>query len=122
MPDAVWLNYSALGSGYNDCGTCGATVPWKNQKQHENFHKTFSNLREDNMSNVTWCDPGNHAFKTGTPGAIHFEGTQVNAEGKSESVSTDACPEHNPYAESSVKDNAQRLRLTAEAEQELNNG
>lgn len=71
------------------------------------------------MSNVMWCDPGDHSFKANAPGSVHFQGTQVDENGIRQTVDTDACAEHNPYAPESTKDDVQRRRLTAQAEAEL---
>jgi hypothetical protein len=87
---------------------------------HTNFHKTFTNRSDGNMSSVLWCDPGNHAFKAGSPGSVHFQGTQVNGDGADESVNTDACAVHNPYAPKDVKEREEKKMLTAQVEEELN--
>jgi hypothetical protein len=101
------------------CGNCGAVVIWRDMKQHEAFHATFSNRIGQDMSKVLWCDPGNHAFKAGSPGSVNFQGTQIDEDGMTRTVDTDACAEHNPYAPQNLKDDSIRRRLTAEAEHEL---
>jgi len=46
------------------------------------------------MSNVKWCDPGEHAFKAGVPGSQSFSGTSVDESGNIVQMSMDACPDH----------------------------
>jgi hypothetical protein len=122
----VWVN---VGNGVYpefqlgrimQCGDCGAICTVSTRQQHENFHKIYSHRRNASMSNVLWCDPGNHAFKAGAAGSIHFQGSQIDDDGKTVTVDTDACAEHNPHAPKATRENAERMRLTAEAEQELN--
>lgn len=48
------------------------------------------------MSTVTWCDPGNHAFKTSAPGSVHFEGAETDENGRETNTSIDACVDHRP--------------------------
>jgi hypothetical protein len=85
----VWLNNGK-------CGNCGANVDYRDRNQHENFHKTFSNRKDDTMSNVLWCDYGDHAFKRGTPGSASFDATSVDDNGQNVNATMDACPTHNP--------------------------
>lgn len=99
MPDPVWLTSGPIASsrGYlNECGTCGALVPNPNVTQHINFHRTFSNRKGDDMSNVLWCDPGDHAFKKGAPGSMHFDGSSIGEDGSTIDQSMDMCADHNP--------------------------
>lgn len=117
MPDAVWLTTSSYGSGYNDCGTCGATVRWGNKRQHENFHKNYSYRRDGEVSNVTWCDYGDHAFKTGEKGSASFAGTEFGNNGQPIEVRMDACNKHNPMA---VQREAEQYSLSSEEYRELN--
>lgn len=49
------------------------------------------------MSKVLWCDPGNHAFKAGSPGSIHFQGSSVGDNGEQINSDVDACIDHNPF-------------------------
>lgn len=72
------------------------------------------------MSTVLWCDKGDHAFKAGVPGALHFTGTQTDEDGRQVDMTQDICPEHNPYAPVKLRENAERKTLTAKAEEELN--
>lgn len=102
------------------CNICWAVVYPSTMKPHEEFHNSYTNRKDGNMSSVLWCDPGNHAFKAGSPGAIHLNGTQQDENGIQVSIDTDACGEHNPYAPKAVQEQEQRYRLTAEAEAELN--
>jgi hypothetical protein len=104
------------------CSICQGLVTSVTQEGHNNFHATFTNRTDGKMSNVLWCDNGNHAFKAGAPGAIHFEGTQQDENGSPVTVVTDACAIHNPFAPKDVKDSEERKMLTAEVEEELTNG
>lgn len=79
-----------------ECFDCGAFVPTLNIGQHDNFHKTFSNRKGDDVSSVAWCDFGGHAFKKSEPGAFHGS-IQVNDEnGHPRNEETDGCSQHNP--------------------------
>lgn len=96
MPDAVWSGYDAnIPNGFLLCITCGAYATPKTEAQHVNFHKTFSNLRSEDMSKVSWCDYGNHPFKAGETGSASFEGTEFD-DGVPRLTTMDACSEHNP--------------------------
>jgi hypothetical protein len=110
MSNNVWLDRSERGSGFTDCGSCGASVAWKNRIQHENFHKTFGHRRET-VSNVKWCDSGNHAFKAGVDGSASFEGVNY-VDGKPVSATQDVCPKHNPYNVTVDIENAVNKQLT----------
>jgi len=118
--DVIWLTEtiaSSAGTLYR-CGNCGAAVPGKNTRQHEDFHQTFSNRKDDSMSTVLWCDPGNHAFKKGAPGSLHFEGELVNEEtGMTENQSMDACVDHNP-----MRINTSHIVKELQAEYPVNGG
>lgn len=46
------------------------------------------------MSNVLWCDPGDHPFKAGMPGSQRFNGTTIGEEGEVINALMDACPDH----------------------------
>lgn len=50
------------------------------------------------MSEVKWCDPGDHAFKAGTKGAQSMSMTVQEEDEKGNPVpklvAFDACPEH----------------------------
>jgi hypothetical protein len=46
------------------------------------------------MGVALWCDPGDHAFKGGTPGSQSFMGTEVDDEGKEKNVQVNVCPDH----------------------------
>lgn len=48
------------------------------------------------MSKVLWCDPGKHAFKAGSPGSLHLDGSTVGDNGQDENQTMDACAQHNP--------------------------
>ncbi len=112
MPEAIWgSNYDpTVPDGHIACYTCGANVPARNRVQHENFHKTFSNLRGENVSNVAWCDYGDHAFKKGEEGSASFEGTEW-IDGKPVNNTMDACGKHNPM---NVSREAAKYAITSE--------
>lgn len=113
MPDAVWgQNYNPnVPNGYRECFTCGAHVPTSNRVQHENFHKTFSNIREQDMSQVAWCDYGDHAFKRGSEGSASFQGTEFDGNGVAINTTMDACGKHNPL---NVSREAAKYSITSE--------
>jgi hypothetical protein len=111
MNNVTWLSRSELGSGWQDCGTCGATVQWSKQSQHENFHKTFSNRIGDDMSNVSWCDYGDHAFKRGAEGSASFSGTEYDSAGRPVDTKMDTCSDHNPL---NIQRNADRLQISTQ--------
>lgn len=46
------------------------------------------------MSNVKWCDIGEHAFKAGAPGSQTITGTEWDEDGNSLQVQQDVCPDH----------------------------
>lgn len=48
------------------------------------------------MSNVSWCDYGNHAFKKGVPGSSNFTANVTGEDGSMQTQNLDACPDHNP--------------------------
>ena len=77
------------------CGICNAMVPPDGIPGHDAFHEGMI-PREDYlaMSNVLWCDPGDHAFKAGMPGSQRFNGTVIGEDGESITQLMDACPEH----------------------------
>jgi hypothetical protein len=115
VPDAQWLPGGVRGMFH--CATCGASTLRENLTQHENFHKTYTYRRDGEMSNVSWCDYGDHAFKTGSTGAASFEVSEINDEGQSVRTTMDACGEHNPL---NVRREAARYQLTPEAYEVLN--
>lgn len=55
---------------------------------------TDNEIGNATMSNVLWCDPGNHAFKAGQPGSQSFQGTTRDEEGNPIRIEMDACSEH----------------------------
>lgn len=119
MPDAIWSgNYDPdVPNGFRKCLTCGACVTPGDMRQHENFHKTFTNLRSEDMSRVSWCDYGDHAFKSGESGSASFEGTEYDSNGVPISKTMDACSSHNPL---NVAKEAAKYALTPAAYDELN--
>lgn len=75
------------------CTECNAIVIPQNSEGHTAFHNG-NNERVTNMSNVLWCDPGNHAFKRGEPGSQSFNGTFIDENGITQAQNMDACSEH----------------------------
>lgn len=83
---------------------------------HQEMHKMMDHMskeltelyRRDKMSQVMWCDPGNHAVKADVPGSARYMIEQVvedspefreDTYGRSNPVKRldqFACPEHNP--------------------------
>lgn len=125
VPDPMYIDPSSdlmrdLERGrYWECATCGSAVANSRKQQHSNFHKTFTNRSDGNMSGAMWCDPGNHAFKNGAEGSVHFQGTQTGEGGRTETVNIDACAAHNPYNSNS---DVQLKALESAASEELHNG
>jgi hypothetical protein len=121
MATSTWIpvNITVSTSRCDQCGTCGSIVPYANRTQHTNFHATFTNRKDGNMSSVLWCDKGDHAFNAKAPGSAHFEGTQIDENGANVFVTQDICAEHNPNAPVSTQHRAQLTRLTNEASDEL---
>jgi hypothetical protein len=79
-----------------DCFECGAIIQRTAITQHNNYHATFGHRKQADMSQVSWCDPGNHAFKAGIDGSASFEGVNY-VDGKPVNARQDVCPKHNPY-------------------------
>ena len=73
--------------------SCGNTEPY-DAHIAEYIAGQLPQLRGVTVSDVKWCDAGNHAFKAGTPGSQTFRGTYVNEEGMSVVANIDTCPEH----------------------------
>jgi hypothetical protein len=91
------IAYSAIHDRMLWCNTChGFFIP-SLRAEHEQFHKSYTNRTDGTMSSVTWCDPGNHAFKTGEPGSAHWEANTVGEDGAHTNGSMDACGKHNPF-------------------------
>ena len=120
-PDSTLMREIERGR-YWQCATCGSAVADSNQIQHDNFHKTFTNRSDGNMSAVLWCDLGNHAFKAGMPGSAQLTGTITNDEGRQETVTQDSCAVHNytNYNSGKVTQGAIDQQATANASDELN--
>lgn len=78
------------------CNTCHGFFPRELKREHEDFHRNYTNRSDGNMSTVLWCDPGDHAFKNGAPGSVHFKGSEVDNDGNETNTSIDACHEHRP--------------------------
>jgi hypothetical protein len=103
---------------YSECTVCGSTVALGRYVQHTNFHKTFTNRLDQKMATAMWCDTGNHAFKAGAAGSIHFQGSQTGEDGRTTTVDIDACAAHNPYNNDKK---AELKALEATASDELHN-
>jgi len=74
------------------CFKCGATVAHVNMHDHSNWHSEVE--KGIQVSKVLWCDPGDHAFKANTPGAMSFTGQQTDEKGVPQTVSMDVCGVH----------------------------
>jgi hypothetical protein len=83
---------------HGTCTNCGATVESRDKTQHNNWHATFIHRSEVKdgliMSQVAWCDPGDHAFKKNSPGAQSLDIMQRDDEGEAERVTLDICGAH----------------------------
>lgn len=79
------------------CIDCNAVVPMSRQGMHNDYHDSYTNRKDGNMSSVLWCDRGDHAFKAGSPGAVHFQGTETDEHGVEHTTNVDACVKHNPF-------------------------
>ncbi len=93
----TYVRIDRFGFGFLQCGSCQAIIEPKMIQYHNNFHETFSNRIGQDMSRVLWCDPGNHAFKAGSPGSVNFQGSQTEENGAVTTTDVDACAEHNPF-------------------------
>lgn len=74
------------------CVKCGATVYQRDMNHHSNWHTEVE--KGIQVSNVKWCDPGDHAFKANTPGAVSFTGQQNDDQGIPQTVQMDVCGVH----------------------------
>jgi hypothetical protein len=82
------------------CSMCSADVESGDRSAHEAFHANYVHADSIQngrvMSNVLWCDYGDHAFKAGAPGSGDFEGTYYAEDGTPVREKRHACGEHNP--------------------------
>lgn len=79
------------------CSLCNALVQNTEETRyaHEMFHEHWIPKAEVNaMSDVKWCDPGDHAFKAGCPGSQSMTGSEVDADGIARQVNMHACAQH----------------------------
>jgi hypothetical protein len=60
--------------------------------QHSKWHTDVE--RGIQMSKVAWCDPGDHAFKANSPGAMSFTGQQTDENGYPQTINMDVCGVH----------------------------
>ncbi len=104
---------------YQYCADCNGIIVDSRREAHNNFHATFTNRKDGNMSSVLWCDPGDHAFKSNAPGSVHFEGEERDENGTLVSTSIDACVLHRPDRKPNPNSDAVRQALTIEAANEL---
>jgi len=77
------------------CYKCGATVRRPEMHKHSNWHVEVE--KGIQVSKVSWCDPGDHAFKANTPGAMSFTGQQNDDNGVPQTVSMDVCGVHSGH-------------------------
>lgn len=73
------------------------------RQQHAIWHRTImavalTQVRKANqtMSDVKWCDLGDHAFKAGVEGSGGYTGTQYGPDGAAHQGRIDHCPNHKP--------------------------
>jgi hypothetical protein len=55
------------------------------------------------MSNVAWCDPGDHAFKAGSPGSVDYTASIREDNGNKVTQTMDACGDHSPFRNEATK-------------------
>lgn len=79
------------------CNTCHGFFTVELMREHEQFHRSYTNRTDGKVSNVSWCDPGSHSFKAGSPGSVHWQGEQVGDDGGTTRADMDACRNHNPF-------------------------
>lgn len=104
------------------CYKCGATVPRQNMNQHSDWHAEIE--KGIQVSTVKWCDPGDHAFKANTPGAMSFTGQQNDENGIPQTVQMDVCGVHsgNIFATPQQQENARLRELESRYRQETIDG
>lgn len=75
------------------CLECAALVPNDKleKESHENYHEQ---QRSRTVSQVNWCDVGEHAYKANEPGSQSFQGTEYDANGDARQVRKDVCATH----------------------------
>lgn len=94
MPYGPPLNNTNTGMhSLTRCLECAALVPNNagEKLSHENYHQQ---VREQNVSQVKWCDNGEHAFKANEPGSQSFQGTEYDENGTAQQVQRDVCAKH----------------------------
>lgn len=72
------------------CNQCLAVVQRANAEAHTDWH---NQQRSMSVSNVKWCDAGDHPFKAGRPGSQSVMGTEIDDHGNAVNVAQDVCPE-----------------------------
>lgn len=88
MADYNWNSRTRTG----ECLKCAATVSENNLHRHSDWHTDVE--KGIQVSNVKWCDFGDHAFKANTPGALSFTGQQNDENGLPQTVQMDVCGIH----------------------------
>lgn len=79
------------------CSACGASVylGGEEERMHDRFHTGMVPIQEAlRLSNVKWCDAGDHAFKAGTPGSQSATMQEADEDGIMRSVNMDMCADH----------------------------
>lgn len=69
------------------------------------------------MSQVLWCDYGDHAYKASEPGSVSFSGQQYDENGVSQQMQMHACRKHNPMGH--MYEQAELKVLTDKAAKDL---
>jgi hypothetical protein len=67
------------------------------QHLHDQFHDSITYRKDGTVSNVLWCDLGDHPFKAGQPGSTHYAGNNIDDAGNVQTATIDACAIHNPF-------------------------
>lgn len=75
---------------YKKCTQCDDTV----YTPEASLHIERCQRKEDPMSRVAWCDPGDHAFKADTPGSQSGSMSVNGPDGTRKEIQYDACPKH----------------------------
>lgn len=89
---------------YHHCFTCGTIVPESALNQHHEMHVVAElKGKRNTMSQVSWCDEGEHAFKAGAPGSVDYSATVTDENGRRQTVVRDACADHSPFQPKEVK-------------------
>lgn len=124
MPEAQYMNTSwefkgrLINGNESECVQCGGIIFRERMRQHNLYHEQYAYTKDTGaMSNVLWCDNGDHAYKAGQPGSISFNAEQYDENGAVQQVKQHACADHNPFKKQYQE--AQLAALTEQAADEL---